>query len=125
MKRLNVPILFLLSLIIQIIFSYLFIGNNPKISFFIIAAISNITSTFLSYSMLYYISKSKDEHSNESEIKIGLTTFYFVITNVFMVFLFFLIDQSFNFLYLIVINSIILTVYGRQIINKEIKQLIP
>ena len=122
MKSLNIPVLFLSTLIIQIIFYYLFLGKESPLKFFTIALVCSIVSTLLSYSMLYYIGKNKDEYSQKTEIKIGLTTFHFILINLFIFFVFSLLQESIN--YLILINSLVLTMYGRQIVNKEINELI-
>lgn len=122
MKKISIPILFFLTIIFQIISCYLFLGNKVKVSYLFISVIPSITATFLSYASLYYITVYKSKEEINSDIKVGFTIYYFLIIFTFMLLLFLLVD---NKLYsnAIFSNAIILTIYGRQILNKEIKKL--
>ncbi len=122
MRKISIPVLFFLSIILQIISCYLFFGNNNKISYLYISILPTITATFLTYAALYYFILQKDKQRNKSELKFGFTFFYFLIISLFTLFLFLLVD---NKLYsnAILANAIILTIYGRQIFNKEIKNI--
>ncbi|WP_131726165.1 hypothetical protein [Chryseobacterium sp. Leaf405] len=123
MKNISIPILFFLSVILQIISCYIFSGKNSEFSFFLISVLSSFTATFLAYALIYYFTFDSGEKRSTSDIKIGFTTCHYIIISVFVIFLFIL---PYNKLYenqTIGINGIILAIYGRQILNKELNNI--
>lgn len=122
MKKFNVPILFFLSFILQIISCYWFLGKNYDLSFFLFSGLSTITATLLAYALVYYFSLDSGESRSNSEIKIGFTVAYSLIITIFILFLFLFTENKIYTNNLIAINSLILSIYGRQIFNKEIKK---
>lgn len=120
MKKLKVPVLFFLSILLQIISYYIFSEKNSQVSFFLLSALSSVTATFLAYSLIYYFTFDIGKKRSISDIKIGFTISHYLIISIFVIFLFIL---TYNKLYqnqAIAINGIILAIYGRQILNKEL-----
>lgn len=122
MKNISIPILFFVSIILQIISCYLFLGKNSEISFSIISALGSFTATFLAYALIYYFTFNSGEKRSESDIKIGFTVCHYLIISTFVVFLFLLLDNTLYKNTAIGLNGIILGIYGRQILNKELKR---
>jgi len=123
MKNISIPVLLFISIVLQIVSCYLFLGKNSEISFSIISALGSFTATFLAYALIYYFTFSSGDKRSESDIKIAFTVCHYLIISTFVVFLFLLIDNSLYKNTAIGLNGIILAIYGRQILNKEIKNL--
>lgn len=122
MKRLNIPILFYLSFFLQIISCYLFLGKNSKISFLLTSGLSSVAATFLAYALVYYFTLDQgDGKRSTSDIKTGFTVANTLLILIFVLFLFLLADENIYRNNVIAINGIILSIYGRQILNKEIQ----
>lgn len=125
MKNISIPILFFISVILQIISCYIFLGSASKFEFLGVSVFSTILSTTVVYSILYFISKSKSEYLDSiSEVKVGVTVFTIIIISFLTVYLINLLKYTSNFEYLITVNILILSIYTRQIINKEIINII-
>lgn len=122
MKSINIPILFFISIFVQIISCYLFLGEDLNLSYLLISGLCTITATCLAYSLVYYFSLNSGESKNNSEIKLGFTITFQLVISTFVIFLMILLKVESN--YTTVLNPIILTIYGRQIVNKEIKHKI-
>lgn len=122
MKNISIPVLFFISIVLQIISCYLFLGKNSEISFSIISALGSFTATFLAYALIYYFTFNSAEKRSESDIKIGFTTCHYLIISVFVLFLFILPDNKLYENQVVAFNGIILGIYGRQILNKELKR---
>lgn len=120
MKNTSIPILFLISIFLQIISCYLFLAES-YLSYLLIAGLCTITATCLAYSLVYYFSLDSGESKNNSEIKLGFTLTFLLVISTFVIFLMVLLKVESN--YTTVLNPIILTVYGRQIMNKEISNI--
>jgi len=122
MKNISIPVLFFISIVLQIISCYLFLGKNSEIIFSIISALGSFTATFLAYALIYYFKFNSGEKKSESDINIGFTTCHYLIISVFVLFLFILPDNKLYENQAIAFNGIILGIYGRQILNKELKR---
>lgn len=120
MKNISIPILFFISIVIQIVSCYLFLEEKSEISFSIISGLGSFTATFLAYALIYYFTFNSGEKRSESEIKIGFTICHYLIISTFVVFLFLLLDNTLYKNIAIGLNGIILSIYGRQILNKEL-----
>lgn len=123
MKNISIPVLFFISIVLQIVSCYLFLGKKSEISFSIVSGLGSFTATFLAYTLIYYFTFNSGEKRSESDIKIGFTVCYYLIISTFVVFLFLLLDHTLYKNTAIALNGIILSIYGRQILNKEIKNL--
>lgn len=123
MKNISIPVLFFISIVLQIVSCYLFLGKNSEIRFSIISALGSFTATFLAYALIYYFTFNSGEKRSESDIKIGFTTCHYLIISVFVLFLFILPDNKLYENQAIAFNGIILGIYGRQILNKELKNI--
>lgn len=123
MKNISIPVLFFISIVLQIVSCYLFLGKNSEISFSIISALGSFTATFLAYALIYYFTFNSGEKRSESDIKIRFTTCHYLIISVFVLFLFIIPDNKLYENQAIAFNGIILGIYGRQILNKELKNI--
>lgn len=123
MKNISIPVLFFISIVLQIVSCYLFLGKNSEIRFSIISALGSFTATFLAYALIYYFTFNSGEKRSESDIKIRFTTCHYLIISVFVLFLFILPDNKLYENQAIAFNGIILGIYGRQILNKELKNI--
>lgn len=121
MKKINIPILFFISIILQIISCYMFLGRNSEISFYLVSGLGSLTATFLAYALIYYFTFDYGEKRSNSDIKMGFTILFTLIISVFILFLFLLADKHAYGIQVIGLNGIILSIYGRQILNKEIQ----
>lgn len=122
MKNISIPVLFFISVILQIISCYIFLGENSELNFLLTSGLSSVTATFLAYALVYYFSldQGEDKRSN-SDIKKGFTVLNTLLIITFVLFLFLLADENIYRNNVIAINGIILSIYGRQILNKEIQ----
>lgn len=122
MKNISIPVLFFISVILQIISCYIFLGKNSELSFLLTSGLSSVTATFLAYALVYYFSLDQGEDKrSKSDIKKGFTVLNTLLIIIFVLFLFLLADENIYRNNVIAINGIILSIYGRQILNKEIQ----
>lgn len=120
MKNISIPVLFFISIVLQIVSCYLFLGKNYEISFFLVSGLGSLTATFLAYALIYYFTFDSGEKRSESDIKIGFTVCHYLIISTFVVFTFLLLDNTLYKNTAIGLNGIVLAIYGRQILNKEL-----
>lgn len=121
MKNINIPILFFVSIFLQIISCYLFLGESLNLSYLLIAGLCTITATCLAYSLVYYFSLHSGESKNNSEIRLAFTIIFLLVISIFVIFLMVLLKVERS--YTTVLNPIILTIYGLQIVKKEISNI--
>lgn len=122
MKKISIPVLFYLSFFLQIISCYLFLGKNSKISFLLASGLSSVSATFIAYSLVYYFTLDQgDGKRSKSDIKMGFTVANSLLVSIFVLFLFLFADENTLHNSVIIVNGSILSIYGRQILNKEIQ----
>lgn len=122
MKKISIPVLFYLSFFLQIISCYLFLGKNSKISFLLASGLSSVSATFIAYALVYYFTLDQgDGKRSKSDIKMGFTVANSLLVSIFVLFLFLFADENTLHNSVTIVNGSILSIYGRQILNKEIQ----